>query len=229
MLTTACFAVLLAAGAAFAAACGTVLDIPETEPSPAGADGAAPADGATTTDGATSTTAEAGADAGASLDGGKPKIVFVTTGTRTGAMGGVVGGDGLCAAEAADARLGGSFVAYLQTQQGAAGHPATRVGNTGFARVDGTRVFDGNPQGAAPKQPLDLTAAGVVLPAGERVWTGIYNGPSAICGDTSGLWTTTNPAIVGAGTGDPKTTASGWSQGMLVDCNVPLHLYCFEK
>jgi hypothetical protein len=198
--------------------------------SPPRGDDAGDADAPLGHDGATRPEAAPPTDAGA--DATRRKIVFVTGSSRNGALGGIDGGDAVCNAEAASSGLSGVFVAYLSRGGGGSGHPAGRLlGDAGWSRADGLVAFDGNPRNVAPSLPIDVTADAGRLPAGERVWTGIYNGPTSICGTgVDGPWTTVNPPLEGAGWGDPKAQDGAWHvHSTLTACSDRLHLYCFEQ
>ena len=161
------------------------------------------------------------------------KRVFVSATAQPGALGGIAGADALCAAEAAENGLAGIFIAYLHRGDGDLGHPAHRLAeDAGWARVDGVSAFARNPHDVAPSVPLDVTANASRLDAGERVWTGITAAPSAQCGTgNNDAWTTTSPALGGAGWGDPSVADAGtWAaHASLASCSERLHIYCFEK
>jgi len=212
-------------------ACGTLLSVSDDElqkPSP---------DGPSGENDAITVTSDAGnADAtvapiDAAPDGPPPKLVFVTAAVRNGALGGVDAADALCNAEATSSALPGTFLAYLQFQAGGAGHPALRLANHRWARVDGKVVFETNPEKELPLHPLMLMADGGALPAGQAAWTGLSGGIVYYCGPNGGpQWTTTAPPVDGAGWGDPSVTTSAWqNNGTKHPCGDSLHLYCFER
>jgi hypothetical protein len=174
------------------------------------------------------------ASSGPGPDAARARVVFVTHAVRTGDLGGIAGADAICNAEAAANGVPGSFIAYLHRGGGDSGHPARRLASDGgWSRVDGIAIFEGNPRTVLPAVPLDVTADAGRLAAGERVWTGLYGGPSSICGAGGGdVWSTAAPAALpGAGWGDPKAMKSStWHlRGTLAACADRLHLYCFEQ
>jgi hypothetical protein len=214
-------------------ACGTLLSVDDEDtpkPTP-------PADAQSAPHDASTATSDAGQDAAvepgdAAPDGPRPKVVFVTAAVRNGALGGVDGGDALCNAEATTSALAGTFVAYLQSEAGGPGHPALRLADHRWARVDGKVVFETNPKNQVPKHPLVLKADGNALPAGQAAWTGVSGSVTYYCGPNGGpQWTTTTPQVNGAGWGDPSATTAAWQTagGDQRDCSESLHLYCFEK
>ncbi|MBL9018756.1 MAG: hypothetical protein JNL83_31510, partial [Myxococcales bacterium] len=74
----------------------------------------------------------------------RPNIIFVTSGTYTGDLGGLGGADSICKSHAISAGLSGNYVAYLSGGTQAAPIDApSRVGSaTGWARVDGAPVMN---------------------------------------------------------------------------------------
>jgi hypothetical protein len=74
----------------------------------------------------------------------KPNIMFVTSKTYTGDLGGLDGADAKCNEAAAAANLSGKYVAYLSSIEGQTlVNAPSRVGNaTGWVRVDGAAVMN---------------------------------------------------------------------------------------
>lgn len=99
-------------------------------------------------------------------------LVFVTSTTHTGNLGGLAGADAICQARADAAGLGGTFRAWLSDSTTAARDRLTRAG-VPYVRVDGVQVaanFADLTDGAL-MQPILLTEGGAVDPQG-AVWTG---------------------------------------------------------
>ena len=213
-----------------AVACGTLLDgEDEADPSAGRAPDAASEGGVEPGDEADSSAAADAHDAhDAGPDAPRLRRVFVTKGTFTGNVGGIDGGDDLCAAEAAANGLPGSFLAYLHRGGGDPGHPAHRLEDAGWARVDGVVAFTGHPHKALPVAAVELDGDGGLVPPDARVWTGLYIGPSGMCDS----WTSTSQqSLERAGVGDPHAVNMGrWhNTGAIDDCNEKRHLYCFER
>lgn len=151
-----------------------------------------------------------------------PLRMFVTSGTFTGnGLNGREGGDARCAAAAAAAGLGGTFLAYLELQE----HPAgSRFPDSGtWVRIDGQTAFTSGL--TTPQVPLNVTENGFTLVdgLGERVWTGVptfMGAPVANCGD----W----QVFSNGDRGNPFTTGIAWRAEGNSSCNAPYHLYCFE-
>jgi hypothetical protein len=176
---------------------------------------------------ATPSPADSGSDAEASV-APRRRVVFVTQRSVAGNFGGLAGGDIICAAEAADAGLGGQFVAWL-----ANGNPsfqaksrfATDAG--WYLTNDGGEVFSGpsalnNANG--PKVGINRTARGEILDGGQ-VWTGLYGDGVPIGKDCVGWTTTLDDGVPG----NVGSTATTWSVAAPDYCNTEKRLYCFEK
>ncbi|MBX3192520.1 MAG: hypothetical protein KF795_23640 [Labilithrix sp.] len=210
---------------AIVTACGTLLGVEDGEPLPSRIDGGEAAEGDVD---ASADVASGDADAGA--DAARHKVVFVTETRHTGAFGGRAGADAICDDEAKRNDLAGTFVAYVHVGGGAVGHPALRLADGGGAswmRVDGHLAFEDNPMNVAPKAALELTADGGLVPAGDLVWTGIYNGPGGFCGTVSDPWSMT---VLDGAFGDPHAVTAAWQQTTgLRPCTTEHRLYCFQQ
>jgi hypothetical protein len=186
-------------------------------------------------------------DGGHSTDGGRrEKRLFLTHDGWDGdlvsaahtlglaATTGIVAADALCNRAAAQAGLGGVWVAWLSD----ATHDAiARVVDVGpWYRVDGAKVFDneaaltGNPLVAIELDErgndTELTPDGGGL--ANVPWTGtLANGtrsPST-CGD----WTSNSSSTHGLVGANTATTQRKWTEGSLPLCDQPYPLYCFEQ
>lgn len=165
---------------------------------------------------------DAGPDAS---DGGGVKRVFVSSVRTVGNMGGVATGDALCQAAANQARLGGTWVAFL----GTAGNPAAArlTWNGPWFLVDRqTLVFTTKAAIAVgPAVRIDRDETFTRLPD-ERVWTGTNaNGNPE---------TDTNCANFGLGgvfglSGVTSAMDEDWTQAGNRNCSDQQHLYCFEQ
>ncbi|UCF47349.1 MAG: hypothetical protein JSU89_09230, partial [Myxococcales bacterium] len=100
-----------------------------------------------------------------------PSRIFVTDTTQDAALGGIVGADGLCAAQAAAASLQGDFRAWLSTSSSPVGDRFAQSGGP-YVLVDGTRIADnwGDLTDGSIQAPINLDANG--LTRGGDVWTG---------------------------------------------------------
>ncbi len=129
-----------------------------------------------------------GGGAEADADGGvRANLAFVTAAGYPGALGGVVGADQRCRAEASAADLVGDFVAMLTAPDRPA--PAALLeGSRGWQLLDGTWVADLPSQVADGSflQPVDVAADRSRL-GGVRVWTGALHGHCAGWTSTSDM------------------------------------------
>ncbi len=149
-------------------------------------------------------------------------LIFATSQTYTGNLGGLAGADGLCQAAADAAGLSGSFVALLST---AAIDTNTRVTITGpvskttgdVVAVDSTDLWDGEIQ-----LPIGHDENGTAILG--NAWTGSHAGGTAAAAQCSD-WVTEN----GNGRrGMVDTTGGGWFGGSPVTCGEEHRLYCIR-
>lgn len=171
------------------------------------------------------------------------KIVFATSQTFTGDLGGVDGGDMKCQALARDAGLSGSFLAFLSDapEAGPAVTAASRFPGNGpwllrtrDARGRLLRAFDERAQLAGPpRTPIDQDEAGRVFgPFDKRhAWTGtlLDGGAEASSPNrdtTCRRWST----IAATGLYGIIDVPTGlWSGLGAVSCASDNRLYCFEQ
>ena len=160
-----------------------------------------------------------------------PKRAFVTDGRWLGDLGGVAGADSKCQAEAEDASLGGSWLAWIAD---ATTSPVERFARAaaGYVRLDGqvlstswSDTVDGN-----LAAPLSYTPTGVTL-TGSSAWTGVFadgaRGPGG--GDCAG-WTSSESGGVGGAAGLVDESDGLWTIWANQPCHlVPSSLYCFEQ
>ncbi len=156
------------------------------------------------------------------------KLVFVTSGTYDGNLGGIAGGDATCNTLAGAAGLPGTYQAWLSD---AGSNPAAAFTQSSFpyVLVDGTKIADD-------------WAALIVLPLDAPINID-ENGPPAVA--LSGVWTGTNSNgtangtdclgwISNAGgnngrTGRTDSTIVNWTDSNSLACNNSRRLYCFEQ
>jgi len=181
-------------------------------------------------------------DAGFCGPGGScAKVVFVTSATYNGNLGGLAGADSECQALAASAGLNGTYLAWLADDSDS---PATRFAQATepYVRTDGMQIasnwltlIDGNLDA-----PLDLAEDGISgPPTGQQacpgqianVWTNVqsdgtvaFPGPAGSCGG----WTSTlDTGWVGHAV---EWFSEGWTLSCtMVPCQFPKALYCFEQ
>jgi len=161
------------------------------------------------------------------------RVVFVTSQSFQGNLGGLTGADALCklAAEAPGSIVRGrTFVAWVSDSTTFA---STRHvhGTQSYKGTDGRvvaaswdQLTSGNLQA-----PIDHDETGTLhTPAPPEVWTGTEpNGDRRLpdCND----WTTSSPEILGAA-GTWSAADAAWTANRLAHlCSTPAALYCFER
>jgi hypothetical protein len=159
------------------------------------------------------------------------KIVFVSSETYNGNLGGLTGADAKCQALAGAAGIIGTFKAWLSDSTKG---PATRFwhSNLPYVRVDGIQVasnwsdlVDGN-----LSNPINITESNVLVPFATFVWTAtlptgeINDSVNAYCLD----WTTESNSYIG-GYGAAVNTNEGWTSLSTMSCNVLRSLYCIQQ
>ncbi|MBL8951542.1 MAG: hypothetical protein JNK82_12245, partial [Myxococcaceae bacterium] len=155
----------------------------------------------------------------------RPNIAFVTSATTTGAMGGLVGADGICQSAAAAASLPGTYRAWLSTTTGKA---SMRLGAGGWVRTDGLPFTN---------SVAELTSGTIYYPLrldefGNDVFTTTVFTSTTTIGtrqldaDTCGDWTS-NAGQTPAGLGTTGTATSAWTTGAYGSCGSSRRLYCF--
>ncbi len=160
------------------------------------------------------------------------KVVFVTSSTHRGDLGGLAGADAICSARAAAASLPGTYVAWLSTSTVDARDRLSEPGSAGFVRTDGALVavsiadlLDG-----ALQNPLEFDENGSGPSSFvDAVWTGTSSagtGSGAYCSD----WTSGSPVTGSGGKGLRTSTSGSWTQDGTLSCGTlaGARLYCFE-
>lgn len=171
------------------------------------------------------------------------KLVFATSLTFTGDLGGLDGGDAKCRDLAADAGLPGTFIAFLSdvTEQGQRLAAVERfTGNgpwvmrTRDARGRVLRPFDDRASLAAPpRSPVDQDETGHVFALFDKrqVWTGtLLDGgaelPAPMRDTTCRRWTSVSTTGL---YGIIDVPTEKWSGLGAVACASDNRLYCFEQ
>ncbi|MFZ5443529.1 MAG: DUF1554 domain-containing protein [Myxococcota bacterium] len=165
------------------------------------------------------------------------KLVFVTRTTYTGDLGGLTGGDGLCAAAASAASLGGTWRAWLSSTVGTRVNAFDRIQGDGPWYLVGTddagrriKAFTNKTSlRASPLVPIDRTELGERLPGGRFVWTGTSStgdaSAVALYDNSCANWT---DARFG-NQGDVGDVYSQWTNQRGQDCSGTASLYCFQQ
>jgi len=155
-----------------------------------------------------------------------PNYAFVTSTVTTGAMGGLVGADGLCQQRAAVAGLPGTYRAWLST--GTVNAIDRLSSASGWRRTDGLPFVD---------TTADLVAGRILYPLrldefandvfnvnafATTLGSGVLDGMLSHCTD----WTSTVSQFP-AGLGNASATTTAWTSGSVGVCGSPQRLYCF--
>ncbi len=182
---------------------------------------------------------DAGNDASAGDGSVTPgrKRMFVTTKQFTGNLkaegGGIDGltsGDAICNREAGQARLPGTFRAWLSTSTVAAKDHVAAVGP--WFQVDGTEAFPSASPVDGPRWFPNVTAEGKVLFNFDEAWTGTgSDGKRSLDGSACRDWT--SDAVGELGSVGAISSSSEWTAKVIAPttnaCNEPAHIYCFEQ
>ena len=156
------------------------------------------------------------------------RLVFVTSTTSNGNLGGLSGADAICNARAVAGGASGSYLAWLADSTDS---PATRfrtdVGpylRTDFTTVasDWTDLTDGT-----LTSPIEFDENANAVPATPTVWTNVE--PSGISTGSSHCFDWTFGAAIGSGArGLLTSTDTNWTKNGTRLCNKQARLYCFE-
>jgi hypothetical protein len=164
------------------------------------------------------------------------RIVFVTSNTMTGKLGGTAGADAQCnqlAANATDATKallqGRVFTAWLSTSTVAAKDRLVH-GTKAYRLIDGTVIANdwNDLVDGTIAAPINVTESAAVLPlttSATAVWTGTL--PSGGFGtNTCTGWTVASGA--NGAIGHFNVTTTQWTSPGDAPCGEPGRLYCFE-
>lgn len=199
---------------------GDAIAVAERDGSPdASPDGAGPVDG--------------GVDADS--EPGRDKIVFVTSATYTGNLGGAAGADQKCTSLALSAGRSGLFVAWLSTSANTTQSNAiTRLLREGPWRLTTGELVaaDKATLTSMLSHPIDRDEKGAPAP-GPSAWTGTGSDGRFFYGDCAG-WrssSATKDAAVGSTSGvSPSTNPAdnGWTAQSPGKCDELRPIYCFQ-
>lgn len=173
------------------------------------------------------------------------KVVFVTSHSFTGNLGGLDGADALCQAAALDAGLPGRFLAWLSTAGSGLGAPEagplhrfTRHA-VPYVRTDGVKVADhfGDLVDGTLDAPIDRTEFASQLFAGNTTWSStLANGAPTGGGNprltTCDEWTSDAVLTQAFSLGTVGATDFTWSAPVLsvgTPCTSPQRLLCVEQ
>jgi hypothetical protein len=163
---------------------------------------------------------------------GGPCLVFLTSTSQQGNVGGLAGADAICQQLAQAASLPGVFMAWLSD---AAQSPATRfVQSPGpYVRVDGVTIADNwaDLTDGTLDAPITVAENGAVFNAvNGRSWTHtLANGTAGgVLNQACANWTSND--VGGHGDeGQVTATSDNWTDLASGTCNNNFHLYCFQQ
>lgn len=168
----------------------------------------------------------------------QPRVVFVTSSTVTGAIGGLAAADVICQNEASAANLKGTYIAFLSDSV-SPGSTISQINKNPptlkYVRPDGTTVANSTAEflSASHLAPINLTAGGSAITGDTRVWTGYINNNGAITSQQSPStnctnWTDATPYTAGGANGVATKTDAGWFNDYGTYCTEYHHLYCVQ-
>ena len=165
-----------------------------------------------------------------------PKRVFVTNATYSGNLGGLAGGDSICNQTAANANLGGEWVAWLSINiqsnvtNSTVVHAKDRIPDSAYVRLDGVTVADNKADltDGTIQSPINISELGTVVSGINWYTPGVFTGTNQsgmATGSDCSAWT--NMTTFGT-YGSHDITNSLWTNIGPSSCT-QRRLYCFEK
>jgi hypothetical protein len=179
--------------------------------------------------------ASSSSDSGNSEDGGPGPcihIVFVTSTTSQGDLGGLQGADAKCA-ELGESVGGDQWTAVLSGSEISAAERITVTGRV--CNVNGDTIADDAAEwwSASHQNPINVDEQGNTLPDNQwRVWSGTEPDGSTVAGGAATHCTDWSMASgAGVALGDAHKTNAEWIRAMLPvipHCDTTARLYCFD-
>ena len=159
-----------------------------------------------------------------------PKLVFVTSTSHDGDLGGIAGADGICAARAAAAGLKGTYYAWVST--GGSSPNTHFTHSTGAYKLVGTGATVANSwadlTGGSILTQINRDEFGATVTNGTLVWTGT-NADGTRSGQECSNWTTILSGYYGS-MGQVGNLNSFWSNFIPHNyCDSSARLYCFQQ
>lgn len=157
-------------------------------------------------------------------------LVFVSSATQTGALGGLAGADATCQRLADSVRLAGTYRAWLSDGDQS---PATRFtqASVPYTLVNGTEIAQNwaDLTSGTLRHAIDLMENSSAVTNPTTAWTDTRKSGEA---GTTGLncdgWTSIAAAEAGF-YGSATSTASAWTSSYYFNCTSPRRLYCFQQ
>lgn len=168
--------------------------------------------------------AEAGVPAPASWDCNK--LVFVSSNSHTGNLGGVEGADAICQADAVAAGIPGTFKAWISS---ASSSPSSRFTHSPYPYqlANGTRIANNwaDLTDGALAAAIDRWLGGSQIVG--YIWTGTKANGTHAGNDCAG-WTSSASAAWGY-IGSSEYASANWTFLQSLTCDARLALYCFQQ
>jgi hypothetical protein len=154
------------------------------------------------------------------------KLVFVTSGTYSGNLGGLAGADLICQSAATQAGLPGTYKAWLSDNVTNAASRITHA-SIPYQRIDGVVVANNwnDLTDSSLNAAISITEYGSAV-VGLGVWTNTKaDGTIASTTNTCANWGSTDGQSF---RGNNSFTSRYWTISGLLGCTYSLHLYCFQ-
>ena len=159
-------------------------------------------------------------------------LVFMTSSTHTGDVGGLDGADAICQDLADAAGLPGKYQAWLSDDSGSPSTRFTRA-TVPYIRVDGEVIansYDDLTDGSNLNRAINLTEEGVggaIAP--NQVWTSTGDdGQQQLAPDNCDGWTNGTAAFKGD-FGLKSSIGPAWTGSDTRNCDLESRLYCFQQ
>jgi hypothetical protein len=162
------------------------------------------------------------------------KIVFITSTTQTGNLGGVAGADGICNTRAAAGSLPGTYKAWIATTAG--NDPASSFTkktvlnqNQRYRLTNGTVIannwddlVDGTLAAAINRDEFNNAQTG-------EAWSNADSAGVSVGTVHCTNWTTSSGGSNRGRTGSSASTTATWANTNNPTCSNALRLYCFQQ
>ena len=163
-------------------------------------------------------------------------LVFATSTTQQGNLGGLDGADATCQGLADAAQLPGVYMAWLSDDSGS---PSTAIRPSRPARTDGWIASRSQPTGRKLtsgnlQAPIDKTESGDQVPSdGSRwVWSNTTTSGTLLSDEDNSNcfnWTSNQAGMVGGKEGIATVSTGFWTVASGASCDFSVRLYCFQQ
>jgi hypothetical protein len=155
------------------------------------------------------------------------KLVFVTSTSHDGNLGGLDGADAICNSLASAAGLPGQYKAWLADDLQA---PADRFSHSTvpYKRRDGATIANdwADLTDGAIAAPINLNEFGAMV-APDFVWTNVFGPGTAYGGPNCFNWASGAPEF--GVVGSAESVSAGWTLYYAGSCDSAFRLYCFAQ